>query len=26
MSNLRKHREAIGWIMNDIKGISATIV
>jgi len=26
MSILRKHREAIGWKMNDIKGISPVIV
>ena len=26
MSILRKHREAIGWTMNDIKGISPAIV
>ena len=26
MSVLRKHREAIGWTMNDIKGISPAIV
>jgi len=26
MSVLRKHRETIGWTMNDIKGISPAIV
>ena len=26
MSIMRKHREAIGWTMNDIKGISLAIV
>jgi len=26
MTILRKHKEAIGWIMTDIKGLSPTIV
>ena len=26
MKNLRKHQEAIGWTMTDIKGLSPTIV